>query len=540
MKATLKKSITFKSLIIALVLCLPFVANAQMCDLLKMSQGKLVLSRILYDSNDNLFGYFYLYELDAADKEKQNMEYVLLDKNLNKVNNGEFVIPKFKSFVNTSSFADCDLMDDKLVLTRNYGYFKMSQNPYYDTPTFLMSSFMFISLKDKSVSEEFTYKDGQMSKVQDVSQIKSDNKKIVVKNVIHSYSNEQQSGFYLTNHSDSKDYMEKEITFFDKEGKLRWKYEYNTNASSNDYWLFSFISLKGNNLYLSETRLVNREFNSYRIVKLDFQTGKKLYVYDMENPQSKYIHRVNAKEINGNLCLTGDYIANPGSEGLSFRSKKILGLYRIVLDGAGKEIANKHLPWSELSAFCSLTKKGCDKDGFFLRGCKYMMFADGTVSILTDRFLPYKDGINVVIPPISWVVYYATKKFSRTGDFVLLHFDKEFNPIQADTIQKEPSVLRDSYYDKSSDYLFSNYIHNDSAVVFFYENHFKSSKTRNDSIVLGINVLDKQKRTEEKIPIYAPNKYFIEVMPAKEGYIMLREYNKDEKHNQIRLEKLNY
>ncbi len=34
-------------------------------------------------------------------------------------------------------------------------------------------------------------------------------------------------------------------------------------------------------------------------------------------------------------------------------------------------------------------------------------------------------------------------------------------------------------------------------------------------------------------------KYSIDPFPAKEGYIMLREYNEKDKYNQIRLEKIN-
>lgn len=283
--------------VVLLFLFCTVVAKAQMWDLLKMSQGKLVLSSVLYDSNEKLYGYFYLYEMDAAEKNKLNMEYVLLDKNLNKVNNGEFVAPKFSSLLNKSYYDDCTLMDDKLVLTRNYAYSNVIESADVTSPHFLLSSFFIISLKDKTVSDEMTYKDGKIVKVPaDISQMKSENKKIPVKNVVSAYCNEKQSGFYVTKSSEDKDYLEKDVTFFDKECNLKWSYEYNPNGSSRDF-TFRFMHLNGNNLYISETKWLYSNFSSYRIVKLDFETGKKLYEYNMEPAMCQYIHRVNARKL---------------------------------------------------------------------------------------------------------------------------------------------------------------------------------------------------------------------------------------------------
>ena len=62
--------------------------SAQMQNLYQMSQGRLVYSKILYD-NDNLWGYFYLYQFDRM-KDSVKMEYVIFDKNLNKAYNGYY------------------------------------------------------------------------------------------------------------------------------------------------------------------------------------------------------------------------------------------------------------------------------------------------------------------------------------------------------------------------------------------------------------------------------------------------------------------
>ena len=45
--------------------------------------------------------------------------------------------------------------------------------------------------------------------------------------------------------------------------------------------------------------------------------------------------------------------------------------------------------------------------------------------------------------------------------------------------------------------------------------------------------------THEKIPM-SSKEHFIVPYISKEGYILIREYNKDSDYNQIRLERLNY
>jgi hypothetical protein len=77
-------------------------------------------------------------------------------------------------------------------------------------------------------------------------------------------------------------------------------------------------------------------------------------------------------------------------------------------------------------------------------------------------------------------------------------------------------------------------------VVFFFRNYAENDETKEKQWFLGINTIIDGQLTQEKIPISSKKKYFIAPVPAKEGYIMLQEYNEKDKYNQIRLEKLNY
>jgi hypothetical protein len=117
---------------------------------------------------------------------------------------------------------------------------------------------------------------------------------------------------------------------------------------------------------------------------------------------------------------------------------------------------------------------------------------------------------------------------------ILFHFDKDFNLLKSNTIEKTTT------YDNSSDYLFSQKIKDGDGLAFFYINNKKDAKTGKRNNVLGINSFINGTLTTEEIPLSAKKEFQLIPMPAKEGYIMLREYNQKAKYNQIRLEKLNY
>jgi len=102
------------------------------------------------------------------------------------------------------------------------------------------------------------------------------------------------------------------------------------------------------------------------------------------------------------------------------------------------------------------------------------------------------------------------------------------------------TIRKDVTYKNETDYLFSQTLKKNNGVVFFHSNTMKDAKTHKKNDMLGINSIINGKLTQELIPLYQKKKYTITPMPAKEGYIMLREYNEKDDYNQIRLEKLNF
>lgn len=235
----------------------------------------------------------------------------------------------------------------------------------------------------------------------------------------------------------------------------------------------------------------------------------------MENSGSEYSHTLHVREIDNKLVISGNY--SPYDK-LDFQLDKNLGFYRIILDDNGKELEKKYLPWINFNSTLEVDKRGRVVS---LNPIRTFFFKDGSISVLTEK---YKlDSWSQGAPKIS--------------DFVLFHLKPDFTPGDINTIKKEVS-----YY--SGNFLFSQYIKDGTGAVFFFYDVVKDQNgsvfNTNQNIFLGINTIINGKLTEEKIQLTAKKKYSIYPHPAKEGYIMLNEYNEKDKYNQVRLEKLNY
>jgi hypothetical protein len=123
----------------------------------------------------------------------------------------------------------------------------------------------------------------------------------------------------------------------------------------------------------------------------------------------------------------------------------------------------------------------------------------------------------------------------KTTDMVFISTDKDFKIDLVQTLEKEKS--KNEY----SDYMFSQEINDKKDVVFFYKDYQKDDETKDKNWILFINTLIDKKFSQEQLIISSKNDKYITIpYIAKEGYILLREYNEKEKYNQIRLERLNY
>lgn len=481
------------------------LAFGQMQDLARLAEGKIVNNFVLHDSNSNLYGYLYLYEKDN-DEFSKTMEYVFLDKNLNKVSNAKFNCPVYKSVL--SRYYDCTLMGDYVILNKYYYY----RNGFTGMSKPLLTTIQTISLKENIISEESKYDNGQFSVFSAAfDSMKTVYKQLETKNLVTGFNFENHKGFIVEETNPKKEYLDNFFGVFnEKRGKM-WNYSYNPEGKTDDYYSFRALQIKGNTLYVAQAHMVKKKCDEYRIISFDLLTGKKNFEYVLENSASKYNHTMRLNVADNQVILTGNYSNYKKSD---FSIEDNLGFYKIVLDEKGAELEHVYRQWSDFTDKISIDAKGRVEKNFMLMPLRFYFFKDGSVSALTEK------------TKIGAYTY-------ATTDLVLFNFNKSFALDTVYVIEKPKSYT-------GSDYLFSQNIKKDEGVVFFFSNIEKNSETNEKQTVLGINTIIGGKLTEEKIPLAVKKKYYIQPYPAKEGYIMLREYNVDAKYDQVRLERLNY
>ena len=506
-----------KTKLLLVFLFISTFAYCQIQDLETLASGKIVYSRPLYDSAENIYGYLYLYERDANEQTK-TMEYVFLDKNLNKVSNKEFTNKLYKNV--SSTYYDCTLMGDYLILNKYYYYV----SGLVSTSKPLLTTFQTISLKDNTVSDEYKYENGEFTEfVADFDNMKKTYKGLETRSYVNGFNNGLFKGFFINEDNQKKGYLEKDVKFFNEKREPVWKFEYNPDGTEKHYHSFRFLHVTKNTIYVTVPETNKNEWGEdnvtkFSIVALDMQTGKKKYEYILEDLKSEYSHTLVARELDNKLYLTGNYSPYSKSD---FSLDKNLGFYKIVLSEDGKEIEKKYTTWNDFKSQIDVDNKGRIDRNYRLKPIRHFFFKDGSISILTEKFK--LDNWSSGAP--------------KTTDFVLFNMKPDFTPGDINTIKKEVS-----YY--SGNFLFSQYIKENTGAVFFFYDVVKDPNatlfSNTPNLFLGINTIINGKLTEEKIPLTAKKKYSISPHPAKEGYILLREYNEKDKYNQIRLEKLNY
>jgi hypothetical protein len=505
--------------IIALCLFCTLFAFGQMQDLAKLADGKQIFNTVLFDSFENLYGYFYIYQIDTKNKKTVQYEYIVLDKNLNKVNNGNFEGPA-KTMLLEPKFNDCTLMGDNLILDKLYlNNTQGMAESYLNTVQIISLKNNTVSVEKQFLNKEFVDADTYHLKPFSLSFAK-------IQYSIFAFSNTYNSGFFVMDIKNNK-----EISFFDSNFKKQWFYTINGKDSLNIvHRNFNIKMLKDNAIYATEECYdKSTKITSFKITAIDFTTGKKKYDYVINSNKDKLYHTYELfKTIDNKLVLMGHYNTNVGF--YDFRSYYI-GLYKIMLDENGKEIEKIYHPWSDFNSKIKLSHKGRAKGNYNLNNKNYFLFEDGSASILNEMYKPHKNNF-WFIPVVGW--FTGTRQ--RIKSFLIFNFDNKFTLNKVDTIRK------DLTFNNQTDYLFSQTLKKNNGVVFFHTNTMKDSKTHKKNYMLGINSIINGKLSQELIPLYQKKKYLITPMPAKEGFIMLREYNENEKdkYNQIRLEKLNF
>ncbi len=503
-----------KLLLTSIALFFTLILSAQISDLNNLASGDIEIFSPLKEVDGTFYGYFLLTNLDKVDEKTEKYEYLILDKNLNKVSNGEYVDFKYKNY--ETYYYTPEKVNNKILiskLNKKIAYTSAALNKVEKTK---FTSHKILDLKTNTVSNSFMYANDKILDInsEDIKEIA----KVLKKQKTKHYPLKINDGFLMFEKTKFKNSALKDVNnirAYATDKKLKWEYQF---KNDNTLTYYSVDIEDDKNVYLTTFNTKTKERDIHCI---DQKTGKLVFKYTFEHKKSDYSHTLDIYSSNDNQTVLLGKMSKYKSSGYEF--EKALGWYRIVLDEKGNEKSKKYFSWKEAQGVIEIKDNGKLDKGYRLATKQYFPFKDGSVSILNEK---RKDSYN----------FLANGQTTKTTDFTILNFDADFNLKSSETIEKEKSKWT------STDFLYSQRIDNGNGVAFFYADKKKEEGKRAKNWVLGIVTIKDGKVNNEQLPMTS-NKHYILPYIAKEGYVLLRELNfedEEDPFDQIRLEKLNY
>lgn len=230
-----------------------------------------------------------------------------------------------------------------------------------------------------------------------------------------------------------------------------------------------------------------------------------------------------------------------------------LGFITLVYDLTGKIVSQKANLWDEE------IKNAIPKDQrykFFSLNANILVhevihMADGQIFIIGEQYKKVASGggiaATLLLGPgiaVSQINVYNMVIFEFNADFSIKHghiFEKEKNKIALPSGSGFLSAKRLSFFAKSVggfDYNFSQTLNNrNSFAVTFLDRVSNAGEVKN--VLNSIVYTPEKKFTIDRIDLPKSLRHFA-VFKAKEGYVLITEYRKEEKQMESRLEKINY
>ena len=510
-----------KKILTLLVLFVTFMSHSQISDLASLSNGNFFGFSSIFDKKENLNGYLALYYKGKVDEKTIKIEYVYLDKNLNKVSNKEF-----ETQSSVSNFYISMNFKGEIELTPKLDYSQMTLFSYGKV---VMPESLVIDLKNNSVSRKSNvcYENKTFIECPDAKtfkELRQEYKKERKENgmAYESSVTTLEDGTYLVYEYNIDKFKQKNNAFikFDNDKKEIWRYEYNKDLEKKQYQYINVLHSDQKFIYLIEFSEFKKE-KIAKIIKIDLKTGQRIIdqiISDYSNESlntlynlvSGYVNVDNKQEFDDKLVFVGRNSDKNANE---------IGYFRMIIDNVTNKVTFSNMFFEEAKNFMDIDKYGKVERGYSLKIRDIYFMKNGSVGFLFEKF---KLGID----------FLTNREVVKTTDLVYFNTDSNYKLNDVKILSKEKSK------NVVSDYLFSQYINEGNDVAFFYRDFLEDSEGKKNWS-LYINTIKNGTFNQEKIQISSKENTILPYV-AKEGYILLREFNKKSEYNGIRLERLNY
>lgn len=502
-----------------LLLCLFFctLMQAQIVDLQNLSKGKLYSSDEIKDENNNIKGYFLLFENDKIAKETFQLEYIVLDENLTKVTNGLITEMMYESW----------LLDAKKIKIRASFYSNKLLLQFSDIINDLefFKRYRILDIKSNTLSKPFIYIKGKMT-LDPVFDRKNSNV---------SNNNSEDilllEGVGLVVNSELLDKKEnlnhKYLAHFDNDFNEVWRLNYN---SENDkrYKTLAYLQSDEDVIIMSarcNRKGMNRnDVNEPSVLFIDAKKGtlRKEFVFpDLD----KLSYRVVDCKITADKIYLGGNYSELNKTGF-ISDFDNLGLFNFVFDKATGKLLNSHyLKWESLKGNLPIDKKGYVKKEGYLFPHEMLYTDDGKIIVVTEAFIQSPITTN------NMYFFELTENLKMNQFFEVQKFRNKFSGTSAHSSDIKAYGLFDfiDYQDLG-----------DNEYLFFINDNEKKSKNRKKSTLYGIISYSEGvfNRQTLELKTETSSKY---ISNAKKGYLLIMEsFDDRSKSTEMRLEKINY
>jgi len=536
-----------KQIILFFALLCGGTALAQVQKLGELSSGAFIDSAVIMeDDNSNVFGYCLLYQLDRKSKEVFELEYVVLDKNLNKLTSVSLIQGAFKY---TLAKTRTELTFVKKIgsqLTVGVNDRKVNID-YYDVMPFFNYRFVNINLDTFTASKEykyegftkkeFEYKTGDKMSFDDVyylQQLISTKSDYFVSFAITEHNPEKLVASNPVTYNYKKHQEIKRFVVLDKDLKEVWSK--NINADKKAALQYEYLDSDDEVLLLKKLFLKDKIVLKCKSIEVyNIKTGELLGEIKIDDDVYE-IDLYSAKIAGGKL-----HVFTNTHE----KSKKgwDRGYGHLVFDKKTvKETNRDFILWKDLaSTIPGLTENGAVGKDYGFAAQEFILTPKGTLLLVLEGY-GFKSGYS----PLKRV----QSLYAQLKEMYLIEFDIDNKIIFSKKIEKQNSVevyagITEADMKKYGifDYMFCQKINKDEDFVMYYtlndQEGTKRKVSKKPLWTLGIISNVSGEYGFETLPLYGDD---LKIYPglAKNGYIRLLEVNQKTGQAEMRLEKINY
>ncbi|KOS06136.1 hypothetical protein AM493_08900 [Flavobacterium akiainvivens] len=522
-------------------------ALAQVQKLGELSSGIFIDSAVIMEDDDsNVFGYCLLYQLDRKSKEVFDLEYVILDKNLNKLTSVSLTQAAFKmTLVKTrTELTFVKKIGNQLTVGVNDRKVNID---YYDVMAFFNYRFVNINLDTFAASKEYKYEGFKKKEYEYKTGDKMSFDDLYYLQQLISTKSDYFVSFAITEHNPEKLVATNPVTYnykkhqeikrfavLDKDLKEVWSK--NINADKKTALQYEYLDSDDEVLLMKKLFLKDKEaLLSKSIEVYNIKTGALLGEIELDD-----------KELEITLYSTGiigDKLHVYTNAHQKSKKGWSQGYGHLVFDKKTvKETKRDFILWKDLaSTIPGLTEYGGMGKDYGFAAQEFIITPKGTLLLVLEGY-GFKSGYS----PLKKV----QSIYAQLKEMYLVEFDMDNKVVFSKKIEKQNSVEVYAGITREEmkkygifDYMFCQKINKDGDFVMYYtlndQEGTKRKMAKKPLWTLGIISDVSGEYGFETLPLYGED---LKIYPglAKNGYIRLLEVNQKTGQAEMRLEKVNY